>query len=370
MCSAYGSPEQSGAGNDTLNEIMHTDQIVDLKDLSPDALVDFLAGMGKETFRADQILRWIYQRGVVDFAGMTDLAKSFRDELSRRATISEFTRETVEVSSDGTRKFLFGLHDGRSVETVLIPMEGGRNTLCLSTQVGCAMQCSFCLTGSFGLERNLTTSEIVNQVCAVRRGHAVDNIVLMGMGEPLHNLDNVVNALKILYAPSGFDYSPRKVTLSTSGLVPQMHELGVRIKVNLAVSLNATTDEVRNQLMPINRRYPLAELMKACRQFPLAPRQRITFEYILIRGVNDSQADAKRLVRLLHGIKAKVNLIPFNEHSGSAFNAPDENAMRAFQTYLLDRQIVAIRRAGKGQDISAACGQLKGRLDETPHDFK
>jgi 23S rRNA (adenine2503-C2)-methyltransferase len=185
----------------------------------------------------------------------------------------------------------------------------------------------------------------------------------MGMGEPLHNLDNVVDALKILYAPAGFDYGPRKVTLSTSGLVPQMYELGQRIKVNLAVSLNATTDEVRNRLMPVNRRYPLQELMLACRQFPLAPRQRITFEYILIRGVNDSQADAKRLVRLLHGIKAKVNLIPFNEHAGSDFKAPEEAAMRAFQTYLLDRQIVAIRRAGKGQDISAACGQLKGRLE-------
>jgi 23S rRNA (adenine2503-C2)-methyltransferase len=225
------------------------------------------------------------------------------------------------------------------------------------------MQCSFCLTGTFGLERNLTTSEIVNQVCAVRRDYPVDNIVLMGMGEPLHNLGNVVDALQILYAPAGFDYGPRKVTLSTSGLVPQMYELGQRIKVNLAVSLNATTDAVRNQLMPINRRYPLQELMQACRQFPLAPRQRITFEYILIRDVNDSLADAKRLVGLLHGIKAKVNLIPFNEHAGSTFKAPDEATMRAFQTYLLDRQVVAIRRAGKGQDISAACGQLKGKLE-------
>jgi 23S rRNA (adenine2503-C2)-methyltransferase len=341
-----------------------TEQLTDLKNLSPDALADFIVGMGKEKFRVDQLLRWIYARGVTDFAAMTDLAKSFREQLTGRAIISTFSHETVEVSADGTRKFLFRLDDGKSVETVLIPMEGGRNTLCISTQVGCAMQCSFCLTGTFGLERNLSAGEIVNQVCAVRRDHPVDNIVLMGMGEPLHNLDNVVAALQILYAPAGFDYSPRKVTLSTSGLVPQMHELGRRVKVNLAVSLNATTDEVRNQLMPINRRYPLRELMEACRQFPLAPRQRITFEYILIRGVNDSRADAKRLVGLLHGIRAKVNLIPFNEHAGSAFKAPDEAAMRAFQTYLLDRQIVAIRRAGKGQDISAACGQLKGKLEQ------
>ena len=340
-----------------------TNQPVDLKNLSPEALVNFLAGMGKEKFRADQIMRWVYQRGVEDFSDMTDLAKSFREELSQRATISRFNMETVEVSSDGTRKFLFRLHDGRSVETVLIPMVGERSTLCVSTQVGCAMQCSFCLTGTFGLERNLETSEIVNQVCAVRKEYSVDNIVMMGMGEPLHNLDNVVDALKILYAEAGFDYSSRKVTLSTSGLVPQMRELGHRIKVNLAVSLNATTDAVRDELMPINRRYPLAELMDACRHYPHAPHQRITFEYILIQGVNDSQADAKRLVKLLHGIKAKVNLIPFNEHPGSTFKAPDEPAIRAFQTYLLERQIVAIRRASKGQDISAACGQLKGKLE-------
>ncbi|MDH3453950.1 MAG: 23S rRNA (adenine(2503)-C(2))-methyltransferase RlmN [Desulfuromonadales bacterium] len=340
-----------------------TNQLVDLKNLSPDALVDFLAGMGKEKFRADQILNWIYQRGITDFSEMTDLAKSFREEMSQRATISSFTQEVVEVSSDGTRKFLFRLDDGRSVETVLIPMESGRNTLCISTQVGCAMQCSFCLTGTFGLERNLTASEIVNQVCAVRKDYPVDNIVLMGMGEPLHNLENVVCALKILYAAKGCDYGPRRVTLSTSGLVPEMRELGQRIKVNLAVSLNATTDAVRDELMPVNRRYPLSELMEACRQYPLAPSQRITFEYILIRDVNDSQADAKRLVKLLHGIKAKVNLIPFNEHAGSTFQTPDEHAVRAFQTYLLNRQIVAIRRAGKGQDISAACGQLKGKLE-------
>lgn len=347
-----------------MDDMIENDQRVDLKDLSPDALVDFLAGMGKEKFRAVQILRWIYQRDVANFAEMTDLAKDFREQLARRATISTFTQEAVEVSSDGTRKFLFRLHDGKSVETVLIPMEGGRNTLCISTQVGCAMQCSFCLTGTFGLERNLRASEIVNQVCAVRKDYPVNNIVLMGMGEPLHNLDNVITALEILYAPTGFDYGSRRITLSTSGLVPEMLELGRRIKVGLAVSLNATTDEVRDKLMPVNRRYPLAELMKACRQFPLPPTQKITFEYILIRGVNDSQADAKRLVKLLHGIKGKVNLIPFNEHAGSDFKAPDETTIRSFQSYLLDRQIVAVRRAGKGQDISAACGQLKGKLED------
>ncbi len=346
-----------------LDETTSNNSLVDLKNLSPDALIAFLEGMGKEKFRAVQIMRWIYQRHVSDFSEMTDLAKDFREDLARRATVTTFTEDVVEVSSDGTRKFLFRLQDGKSVETVLIPMDNNRSTLCISTQVGCAMKCSFCLTGTFGLERNLTTSEIVNQVCAVRKHHSVNNIVLMGMGEPLHNLDNVVNALEILYAPTGFDYGQRKITLSTSGLIPEMHELGKRIKVGLAVSLNATTDDIRDELMPINRRYPLAELMKACRQYPLSPSQRITFEYILIRGVNDSQADAKRLIKLLHGIKAKVNLIPFNEHAGSEYKSPDETSIRAFQTYLLDRQIVAIRRAGKGQDISAACGQLKGKLE-------
>ncbi|MEJ2520398.1 MAG: 23S rRNA (adenine(2503)-C(2))-methyltransferase RlmN [Desulfuromonadales bacterium] len=337
---------------------------VDLKNLTLEDLIDFLKGLGKEKFRAGQIMRWIYQRGVSDFAGMTDLAKGFREELADKAVISRWHPEAVEISQDGTRKFLFQLTDGKRVETVLIPMEGGRHTLCISTQVGCAMQCTFCLTGTFGLERNLTPAEIVNQVCAVREDYPIDNIVMMGMGEPLHNLENVIRALQILYAEPGFNFSPRKITLSTSGLVPEMRELGRRIKVNLAVSLNATTDAVRNVLMPINKRYPLQELMAACRDYPLAPRQRITFEYILIRDVNDSSADAKRLVKLLHGIKAKVNLIPYNEHAGSTYRASDEATIEAFQTYLLNRNSVAIRRSSKGQDISAACGQLKGKLEK------
>ena len=227
---------------------MTPDSKVDLKNLSPQAMIDFLAGVGKEKFRAGQIMRWIYQRNVTDFAAMTDLAKSFREELIGRARVSHWTPEAVEVSRDGTRKYLFRLEDGKTVESVLIPMENERNTLCISTQVGCAMQCSFCLTGTFGLERNLEVGEIVNQVCAVRAEYPVDNIVMMGMGEPLHNLENVVRALEILYAEAGCNYGPRKVTLSTAGLVPQMYELARRIKVNLAVSLNATTDEVRDQL--------------------------------------------------------------------------------------------------------------------------
>lgn len=338
---------------------------IDLKNLTPDELAGFLQDFGKERFRAGQLLRWIYGRGVCDFAAMTDLSKELREELKARAFVSDWTPEHVALSGDGTRKYLFRLADGETVETVRIPMDEGRSTLCISTQVGCAMQCSFCLTGTFGLVRNLTPAEIVNQVCAAVKDGPVNNIVLMGMGEPLHNLDNVVKALQILYDDAGFGFGPRKVTLSTSGLVPEMRELGRRIRVNLAVSLNATTDEVRDRLMPINRRYPLKELLAACRDFPLPPRQRITFEYILIRDVNDSLADAKRLVALLHAVKAKVNLIPYNEHAGSPFKTPEAARIEAFQRYLLDRDIVAIRRASKGQDILAACGQLKAELDKT-----
>jgi 23S rRNA (adenine2503-C2)-methyltransferase len=339
------------------------DRPVDIKNLTIEELTDFLDGLGKERFRAGQIMRWIYGRGVTSFAEMTDLAKSLRAELEERAVISTLVPEAVEESRDGTRKYLFRLADGESVEAVRIPMEGERATLCISTQVGCAMGCSFCLTGTFGLIRNLTTAEIVNQVCAALAEGPVNNIVLMGMGEPLHNLENVISALRLFYLPEGLDFSPRKVTLSTAGLVPQMLELGARVRVNLAVSLNATTDEVRNRLMPINRRYPLDDLMAACRAYPLQPRQRITFEYILIRDVNDSDQDARRLVKLLHGIRAKINLIPFNEHAGSSFRAPFEERIEAFQSYLLSRNLVAIRRASKGQDISAACGQLKGKLE-------
>lgn len=343
---------------------MNDAQLIDIKNLTLPELTQQLVGLGKEKFRARQIVKWIYARGATSFDAMTDLSKELRAELNQRFHISDWQPEAVERSNDGTCKYLYRLDDGETVESVRIPMDGGRDTLCISTQVGCAMQCQFCLTGTFGLTRNLTPGEIVNQVCASLKDGPLHNLVLMGMGEPLHNLDNVIKALEILYLDDGCGFGARRVTLSTSGLVPQMFELAKRIKVGLAVSLNATTDELRDQLMPINRRYPLAELMKACREIPLEPRQRITFEYILIGGVNDTRADAKRLVKLLHGLRAKVNLIPFNEHLGSEFKRPSEDAIEQFQRYLLDRDIVAIRRASKGRDISAACGQLKGRLEK------
>ncbi len=342
---------------------MSDNQLINIKNLSLSELAAMLTGLGEEAFRAKQIVKWIYARGVVSFDEMTDISKALREELEQRFFISDWTPEAVETSSDGTRKYLYRLSDLETVESVRIPMDGGKDTLCISTQVGCAMQCQFCMTGSFGLTRNLEASEIVNQVCASRKDGPLHNIVLMGMGEPLHNLNNVIKALEILYLDDGSGYGARRVTLSTSGLVPQMYELAKRIKVGLAVSLNATTDELRDQLMPINKKYPLAELMKACREIPLEPRQRITFEYILIGEINDTRADAKRLVKLLHGLRAKVNLIAFNEHPASEFKRPTASAVDEFQRYLLDRDIVAIKRASKGQDISAACGQLKGKLE-------
>ncbi|MFO7576124.1 MAG: 23S rRNA (adenine(2503)-C(2))-methyltransferase RlmN [Pelovirga sp.] len=337
---------------------------IDLKELTCAQLEAFFASMGEKPFRARQIMKWLYQQRVSDFAAMTNLGKTLRDELGRRAVISTLTPRKVQLSSDGTRKYLFVLADGASIEAVRIPMEGERATLCISTQAGCAMGCRFCMTANAGLLRNLTPGEIVNQVCAALEEGPVGNIVLMGMGEPLHNLDNVVAALEILYCDDGLGYGARRITLSTCGLVPEIAELAQRIKVNLAVSLNAADDQVRNRLMPVNQRYPLAQLIPACAAYARTTRQRVTFEYILIKGVNDSVEAAKKLVRLLHPVRCKVNLIAFNPHEGSSFEPPSDEAIRTFQSLLLERGMVATLRAGKGRDIDAACGQLKGRLSD------
>lgn len=336
--------------------------IVDIKGLCFEELQNFLQGKGKERYRARQLFKWLYQKNATTFAEMTDLAKELRRDLEETAVISHLAQQTVEISRDGTRKYLFVLEDGNAVESVLIPEED-RNTLCISSQVGCAMACAFCLTGTFNLTRNLTTAEIVNQVCAVKQDVPVRNIVFMGMGEPLGNLDNVVRALKILTHDDGLQFSSRRVTVSTSGLVPEMEALGKAVTVNLAVSLNATTDEVRNQLMPVNRLYPLAELLAACRRFPLPSRRKITIEYVMIRGLNDTLDDAKRLVRLLSGLPNKINLIPFNEHEGCDYRTPEQSSIDQFHSYLLAKHFTVITRSSRGGDISAACGQLKGKLD-------
>jgi 23S rRNA (adenine2503-C2)-methyltransferase len=367
---------------------------VDLKNFTLSALEQFLQGQGKERFRATQIFKWIFQHDTHSFDEMTNISKKLREELAATATISNFEAEAIEAGSDGTRKYLFPLADGASVESVLIPIEG-RNTLCISSQVGCAMGCEFCLTGTFKLTRNLTTAEIVNQIMAVKRDlrrnpvqiaqqavngdvfedgdeeesptapDAIRNIVLMGMGEPLHNLDSVIPAIQIMIDGNGLQLSNRRVTVSTCGLVPEMTRLGEEVpNVNLAVSLNATTDELRDRIMPVNRSYPIRQLLAACRDFPKPGRRKITFEYVMLGGVNDTLDDAKRLLKLISDIPNKVNLIPFNEHEGCGFKAPTRAAIDAFHKYLIDRHVTVITRDSRGGDISAACGQLKGKLEK------
>lgn len=339
--------------------------MVDIKKLSIEELSAFIAHLGKEKFRATQIIKWVYQKKAKSFDDMTNLSKDFREALKDIAFVSSARAVKVEVSKDGTKKYLFQLEDGNSIESVLIPDED-RLTLCISSQVGCPLDCSFCVTGSGGFIRNLSVSEILNQICAVQDDLSGDmritNIVMMGMGEPLLNYDNVLKALNIMTYGDGLNFSTRKITVSTSGIVPEMMKLGSDTTVNIAVSLNAATDEIRSMIMPVNRKYPLNKLLAACREYPLPPRRRITFEYILINGVNDSIEDAKRLSRILRGIPCKINLIPYNEHEGTELKRPSESVIRAFQQILLDAGYTSPLRTSKGLDISAACGQLRGEL--------
>ncbi|HOK06911.1 MAG TPA: 23S rRNA (adenine(2503)-C(2))-methyltransferase RlmN [Syntrophales bacterium] len=337
---------------------------IHLKDLSLEEIEAFITGLGKERYRARQIMKWIYQHGATSFAAMTTLAKDFRGRLEEVAVIEDPRMERVQTAKDGTKKVLFRLADGAAVESVLIP---GKNhwTACLSTQVGCAMGCRFCLTGAMGFTRNLTPGEITGQMTRLRfatpEGERVRNIVLMGMGEPLANYDHTVKAVGNLLSDYGMGFSNRKITISTCGLAPMILRLGRDVSVNLAVSLNAPDDERRSYLMPVNRRYPLETLLKACREYPMPGRRMLTFEYILIRGFNDAPGDAVLLADLLKGIRCKLNLIAFNEFPGSPFRSPEETTVRSFQQILLDRGYTAILRASHGRDILAACGQLAGR---------
>ena len=337
----------------------------DLKNLSPSELEDFIASFGKERYRSIQILRWLYQRGVHSFDEMTNLSKKFCQAMEQVSFISILLPLLVEESSDGTKKFLFQLEDGNRIESVLIP-DKKRLTLCLSTQAGCAMGCRFCLTGKNGLKRNLATAEIVNQILAVRETlpdkTSITNIVLMGMGEPLANYGNTLKAIELMTHPEAFKFSSRRVTLSTVGLLPELEQLArEKARFRLAISLNASDEETRSRLMPINRLHPLKKILEICRNFPLQPRARITFEYVLLQGENDSLEDAKRLLKILKGIPSKVNLIPLNEASGIPFKKPSEERVRQFQDILMKGGLTAIVRASKGADISAACGQLQGK---------
>ena len=338
---------------------------IDLKRLSSPELTEFLGSFGKERYRSVQILRWLYQKGAQSFDEMTNLSKRFRQELSRVSFISSLHPVRVEQAKDGTKKFLFQLDDGNRVESVLIP-DKARLTLCLSTQVGCAFGCRFCLTGKLGWKRDLTTSEILNQILAVKKtlpGKAsITNIVLMGMGEPLANYENTLKALALMVHPDAFKFSSRRITLSTVGLLPQLEQLSKeKISFCLAISLNASDEETRSYLMPVNRRYPLNKILRLCKNFPLRPRSRITFEYVLVEGINDSPQDAKRLMGILRGIPSKVNLIPLNEAPGIPFRKPSDEAVKRFQEILMEAGLTAIVRTSKGREISAACGQLQAK---------
>lgn len=334
-----------------------------LLDFTLEEMEEFIASSGKEKYRARQIMKWLHQSGSGSFDTMTTLSRDFREKLSAAARIYRPEIVKIQTSQDGTQKALLRLEDGLFIESVLIP---GKShwTICISTQAGCAMGCEFCLTARQGFKRNLTPAEIVGQLITLKHeapeGTAINNIVMMGMGEPLSNYANTLKSIQILTCDFGLGMSNRRVTVSTCGLAPQIVQLGKDICINLAVSLNAPDDETRNQLMPINKKYPLQTLLTACKKYPMPGRRLLTFEYILIDGVNSSRADADKLAALLKDQRCKLNLIVFNEYPGSPFKSPSLKDVEAFQQILLDRHFTTMLRKSKGSDILAACGQLSG----------
>ncbi len=335
---------------------------VSLVELERDALERAFDQRGAERFRARQVFRWIYRRGVTAFDAMTDLPQPLRAALASEFTLTTPHLVSRDRSVDGTEKFLLRLADGLLIESVFIP-ETPSMTFCVSTQVGCAMACAFCLTGRMGLVRNLTAGEIVGQVRVLAGALGLRdtrfNIVLMGMGEPLHNYDETMKALRILADEHGFHVSPRRVTLSTVGLLPALERLAAEpIMPNLAISLHAPTDAVRAELVPLNRTYGVADIIAACKRFPLKRRSRITFEYVLLAGVNDSTEDARRLAKLLADVRAKVNLIPLNAAAGIPFERPSDERVNRFAEVLADHHLTVSVRKSRGRDIRAACGQL------------
>jgi len=349
---------------------MDATPLPDLTDMTRDELTKFLVAAGQPRFRGDQVFRWLWEKLATSFDEMTDLPAPLRKRLAEISRIGAVRAERVDTSRDGTRKLLVRLGDGRAVEAVLIP-EGTRMTLCISSQVGCALACAFCATGTMGLTRNLTPGEIAGQVAlAVRilrdephakhpdRERPVTNVVYMGMGEPLHNYDAVLKSLRILTDEHGLAFAARRITVSTVGLVPQMKALGEEMPVTLAVSLHAPTDAIRGRIMPVNKKYDFVVVLDACCAFPLKARARITFEYVMLAGVNDSVADADKLASAIDGLKCKVNLIPWNPHEGADFKRPTDAAVSAFAQRLDSRGVTCMVRTTRGSDIAAACGQL------------
>ncbi|HEY6908201.1 MAG TPA: 23S rRNA (adenine(2503)-C(2))-methyltransferase RlmN [Myxococcales bacterium] len=361
----------------------------DLRSMSLAELSALVARLGEKPYRARQLQSWLHRKGVESLEAMTDLPRAFREKLAKEARLDTLSVDAVQQSSDGTRKYRLRTRDGKFVESVYMPEEAGaqgfdpeaeeddasaggkgprvRRTLCVSTQVGCAMGCGFCMTATMGLVRNLSAGEICDQVYRVNADlralgvpgdRPLTNLVFMGMGEPLHNYDNVIRSLDLLLAEEGANFSHRHVTVSTSGLVPNILRFGEQTQVKLAVSLNATTDEQRARLMPVDRKWNIAALIDAVRKFPSRQGRRVTFEYVLLRDVNDSDEDAARLAALLEGLPVKVNLIPYNENPGLGFGDPGAARLQAFRRILSARGVTAMVRKNRGRDIAAACGQL------------
>ena len=378
-------------------------QRFNLKGLSLQEIEGLVESLGEKPYRARQIYEWVFQKDVSGIGEMTNLSFSLRNRLSELAFLTRLSIADKRTSSDGTSKYLFILEDGNSIESVLIPDED-RLTLCISTQVGCKLNCTFCLTGKGGFIRNLSHYEIIEQILSVQReirpplspllakeGNGVvgdiTNVVLMGMGEPLDNYDAVIKSIKTMISPHGLKIPARRITLSTSGLIPEIKRLAKEnLKINLAISLNASDNETRDKIMPVNKKYPIEELLKALKEYPLPPNRRITFEYVMIKGLNDSIEDAKRLSNILKNIKCKINLIPLNPpfttspsppseggekgevkggkggiFEGSDFEAPDYKNVEEFQNLLISRHYTVIIRKSRGADIYAACGQLRGK---------
>ena len=336
-------------------------QSFNIKDLSPGELEDYFSNINEKSFRVKQVSKWLYQKYVNSFDGMTDLSYDLRERLKTDfpKTTSLKTIETLR-SADGTIKYLFELEDGKRIESVLIP-EKNRNTLCVSSQVGCALGCTFCLTGVIGKIRNLTPAEIVDQYLHIRKENKINNIVFMGMGEPLDNLENLVTSIELLTGNDYIAMSQRRITVSTSGLVPRIRELAKRLAVNLSVSLNAPNDNLRNRLMPINKKYSIKDLKDSVKNFPFPKRKLLTFEYVLLNGVNDSDKLAFELVDLLKDLNCKVNLIPFNEADPLPYKSPSSERVSSFQKILVSSGINARVRRNRGRDILGACGQLAAR---------
>jgi 23S rRNA (adenine2503-C2)-methyltransferase len=354
-------------------QVVFNNNTTNLLGLDRAGLEDFFESIGEKKFRATQVMKWIHQMGITDFQQMNNISKDLRNQLAASSCIQNLHVSEDLLSKDGTRKWLLRLPDGNHIEAVFIP-ENGRGTLCVSSQVGCALDCSFCSTGRQGFNRNLTTAEIISQVWLASQlldeekkpGRKITNVVMMGMGEPLLNFDNVVRAVRIMMDDFAYGLSKRRVTVSTAGVVPAMDRLGDTLDMRLAVSLHATNDELRDQLVPVNKKYPLKELLAACRRFieKQNSRSRITFEYVLLDGVNDKPEHARELIKLLKGIPTLMNLIPFNPFEGSGYRTSSKKAVSRFSEILHNAGMTTVVRKTRGEDIDAACGQLAGKIED------